>query len=452
MGDLDLPLGLPTIPDPIDAVQDAFETYLRDTEIGAYLDVPLNRYLELNRAIRDGMIEGIEMSGLRIDTALVVRVTGAMVAHYEDYVLGLVDGFGAALRDLATAIAELGVLAWGELSNEIGFDRVETLLTNAADFLLDTVRVKKVATMIALDSAREVAALAKATDPEDIARRFGRIMGQVALELVMAFFSGGLSQILKRSPRFVRMVRRYERLMQKLGLGSARRDGRMGAQAAGRGTRRRNPLDRDVDRGLSEEASYGSRRDPKVSERPVKRSGSKSGKRFTTLNSVLKKLTPDRLKILMRLVGKFPDELRKTWKTAGTDRALALARKRNDKVRKLWKKGKFDEARKLARRNYENYRRRFWKKVRADKQLREMFEKAGMSFDGRPGSAPYWQLPGGGIERLTLEHKDRVMDVPWKSIDPDNFLLVPARENSNMLEFLRGKDPFQIYGPNAPMP
>lgn len=451
MGDLDLPFGLPSIPDPIDAAQDLFSKYLRDTDIGRRLDVPLNRWLELNRAIRDGIIEGIEMTGLRINAALIRRVVDATAAHYGDYVLGLIEGLEVALRDLASMIWDLGAFALRGLTEEVSFERIEDLLNQAAEFLLDPVKVKHVATMIGLESAREVAHLAKEKDPEQIAQRLGQIVGQAALEAIITALTGGLVKVLKHSPRFARLVDRYKKLRNSVALGIRRQRGRKGAQAAARRRpRRRDALDRELDRGLDETADFGPGSDPAIKDNRARRGRGKKPR--SPLDAILDRLTPDRIKILRRLLGKFPDELRILWRQAGTTRALELAQKRNAKVLKLWKQGKHKEARKLARRNYDNYRKRFWTKVRADKKLRKMFEDAGMSFDGKSGTAPYWELPGGGIERLTLEHKDRVVDTPWKSIDPDNFLLVPARENSNMLEFLRGKDPFQIFGPNNPVP
>jgi hypothetical protein len=130
---------------------------------------------------------------------------------------------------------------------------------------------------------------------------------------------------------------------------------------------------------------------------------------------------------------------RRAWK-----RSLNRARKavRPEKValaRKLWKSGtkaNRRRAKRIMRTEFGRMRKAFWKSVKQRKALVKNMKKAGLTIPPG-GKAPYYTLPDGRKERVTLEHTTRVTDDPMRAADPDRLMLSLGRENSGMLEQLR---------------
>lgn len=143
-------------------------------------------------------------------------------------------------------------------------------------------------------------------------------------------------------------------------------------------------------------------------------------------------LNQGQIQVARRFIGRRLDgRFLRHWSQANN----AYTRREMQRVRALERQGRTGEARALARRVYNNYRDRFWNSVRSDQRLVHMLEQAGLRFSST--GVPYYQLPRGRKEYLTLEHSGRVHDIPSHSVQGNQLLFVLSRENSGMLEGLR---------------
>ena len=100
------------------------------------------------------------------------------------------------------------------------------------------------------------------------------------------------------------------------------------------------------------------------------------------------------------------------------------------------------KAKALSDAAYNNVRNRFWAEVHKNPDLVAHFEiNMGLRFvsDGATGKrgAPFYELPGGKKEYLTLDHRQRRRDNPWLAVDEANLDVSPSFENSPMLELIR---------------
>jgi len=206
--------------------------------------------------------------------------------------------------------------------------------------------------------------------------------------------------------------------------------------------------DLNIDAALDEDAPY-SRSTIHERGRSVHQSGVRAGQPFESLDGLTEELTPAQRHAASRIINRMPRAFQDAWRARDNE----LAQRRNSEVRQLWREGRQDEARELARTNYDNYRDRFWTRVRNNPRLRGMLEEAGLEFpEGSRNAAPFWRLPDGSRETLSLDHTSRVTDAPWMSTDASELRMVTARENSSMLEFIRDNDPFQAPPVSSEMP
>jgi hypothetical protein len=189
--------------------------------------------------------------------------------------------------------------------------------------------------------------------------------------------------------------------------------------------------------GLSEDAPY------EVGQlREVKRvRTTRSGRQLSSLETIPR--TPAQAGPIRSLHGQRMDAAQQAaWQATTTRREQdELA-----EVTRLWNIGtqqSQDQARTLARGMFDRHRDRHWRAVRADPELRAIFESAGMRFTGGKTSAPLYELPDGTQVRLTIEHSNRLTDDPTRAVDQTNLQYVLGDENSVFLEFIRRFDPFQ---------
>jgi len=203
--------------------------------------------------------------------------------------------------------------------------------------------------------------------------------------------------------------------------------------------------DLNIDEAFAEDARYRTSR-LRRAERPRHRTGPFAGQSYQSLDALLATMTARQRRAAQRLINRFPPGFLAVWRALERN----VERRNMREVRRLWHAGQRAEARRLARRTYENYRNRFWRRVRRHPELVRMLRDAGLTFEGGPTSAPFWRLPNGTKEILSLEHTDRVTDAPWRAIEGTGMRMVPARENSRSLEYIREADPFQ--NPPSPPP
>jgi hypothetical protein len=225
--------------------------------------------------------------------------------------------------------------------------------------------------------------------------------------------------------------------------GSGRSSAAPRAEAQPRATALPDAL--NVDEAFGENASYAV--SPlRRAERPRHRTGPLAGQSYQSLDVLIAGMAPQQRAAAQRLVNRFPPGFRAVWQAVDN----ARTRQRMQRVQALWNAGQHDEARTLARATYDAYRGRFWRRVRQQPELMQMLRDAGLEFEGGPTTAPFWRLPNGTRELLTIEHSDRVTDAPWRSVDGTMLRFVPGRENTHMLEFIRRNDPFQNPPPQRP--
>ncbi len=201
--------------------------------------------------------------------------------------------------------------------------------------------------------------------------------------------------------------------------------------------------DLNIDAAFDENAPFQTSR-LRRAERPRHRRGPFAGQSYQSLDTLLETLPQRQRRAAQRLVNRFPPSFLAVWRSLERD----IDRRRMQEVRRLWHAGRHAEARALARDAYDSYRNRFWQRVRRHPELLQMLRDAGLVLEGGPTTAPFWRLPNGTKEVLSIEHTDRVADSPWRAIDGSGMRMVPARENSRMLEFIRENDRFQ----NPPSP
>jgi hypothetical protein len=107
------------------------------------------------------------------------------------------------------------------------------------------------------------------------------------------------------------------------------------------------------------------------------------------------------------------------------------------------------QAKKFGDDAYSNVRNAFWSEVHRQPDLVEHFTKnMGLQFlsDGPRGlrGAPFYQLPAGGREGLTLEHFARRSDDPRLAVEPGNLIVSPTTENVLLNEAIRNYAPQQF--------
>lgn len=197
-------------------------------------------------------------------------------------------------------------------------------------------------------------------------------------------------------------------------------------------------VDAEVEAAMSEHSAYagGGRTDI---NRKKHRKGSWAGRRFQGLNMLIGRMTAQQRLNSQRLLARFSLGLRQVWDASLPRQATAQM----EEVRRLHQAGKTTQASKLARKVFNNNRDNFWRAVRRDPALSKQFEDAGMILDPGKDTAPYWQLPNGMKETITVEHGVRLSDSPWQSLDSGHLILSPERENTHTLESIRNKDKFQ---------
>ena len=144
--------------------------------------------------------------------------------------------------------------------------------------------------------------------------------------------------------------------------------------------------------------------------------------------------------MLRTFLGRFPKAFQDVWDGVLNDNT----RKKLSEVKQLIVKGDLAEARKVARKMYDNYRRRFWGAVYADDGLNELIKGMGAQLPKR-GNTPYFILPNGKKEYITLDHKMRILDDPSIAVDSGNFQFSLGRENSVLLEFIRNDPNFKNF-------
>lgn len=184
------------------------------------------------------------------------------------------------------------------------------------------------------------------------------------------------------------------------------------------------------------------------------RSGRKPGQPTSVvgLNAIAATRTPAGRKAIAALVGRFPAALGKLWEKSDN----ARAQKRLAEVRRLWAStnpADQEAAKLLARKGvFDRWRGRFWRRVRKqidgpaplDPGLKKLFAAAGLEFPVDKRGAPFWRLPDGTRELLTVDHfQFRIMDDPTRCIEPRNLVFSPKSENSGPLEAIRDNDLFQ---------
>lgn len=203
--------------------------------------------------------------------------------------------------------------------------------------------------------------------------------------------------------------------------------------------------DLNIDAALAPGAPHRTSR-LRRAERPRHRTGPRAGQSYQRLDALLATMTSQQRRAALRLINRFPTSFLAVWHAVNTP-----GRRRNMReVLRLWHAGQQEEARRLARRTYDSHRRSFWRRVRRHPDLMQMLNDAGLRFEGGPTTAPFWRLPNGTKEVLSLEHTERVKNVPWRAVVGRHIRMVPLRENFRMLEFIRETDPFQ--NPPAPPP
>lgn len=210
--------------------------------------------------------------------------------------------------------------------------------------------------------------------------------------------------------------------------------------------------DEDVEQAFGEHAlsTRGSRT---TEPSPMHRSGALAGTRQQSLDLALPaNQTRQQRDNARRLINRFSTTVQNIWREAtnGQEAETRLA-----KVRTLWYSNdakKMQEARKFARDAiYAPWLRRFLRRLRkrvdADPSFASMFTDAGLQFDpDKKNTAPFWLLPNGTRQELTVDHITRVQDDPTRCVDPTNMQFSPRNENSHWLELIRNNDPFQLEG------
>jgi hypothetical protein len=176
--------------------------------------------------------------------------------------------------------------------------------------------------------------------------------------------------------------------------------------------------------------------------RRTHRKGPLAGQRYASLETIAEKLTPAQRRAVASIMGKFPPKLRARWDDANNSKAQTdLAT-----VRQRWHQGDKEGARQLAREVFDGYVGRFWRRVvramKTDAEIARLFTDLGVKFDPRnPGKAPYWELPDGTTEAVTIDHnRVRLHDDPTFCVDSSNLVFSPASENSYTLEKLRAAE------------
>jgi len=153
----------------------------------------------------------------------------------------------------------------------------------------------------------------------------------------------------------------------------------------------------------------------------------------------LPKLSADARAAASKLLGQeFRPELKAAWnacRNPQADKELA-------EVARLLKTGSAadrEAAYKLSEKVYENWRNRFWTRVRGNSSLKKIFTDAGAKFDGKSG-APYFEIDGAKTKNLTvtLDHFiERRVDNPARAVDALNVRPTISFENSATLEAIR---------------
>lgn len=196
-------------------------------------------------------------------------------------------------------------------------------------------------------------------------------------------------------------------------------------------------LDADVEHALAEHAPR--QLGPRTEIGPkTHRKGALAGQKFHPLDAVAARLSKLQLRNAQHLMARFPPNFRAAWESRTNPKETADLRK----VQSLWRQGKTAEAKELARSVFNNKRDRFWGVIRGT-QLEKQLRDAGLEFGARPDTAPFWSLPDGTKEVLSVEHGARVSDAPWRSTESGHLMFSPERENTAHLESIRNKDRFQ---------
>jgi hypothetical protein len=282
-----------------------------------------------------------------------------------------------------------------------------------------------------------------APDPWDAGFFQGRVLGYVAMEIVMAFASGGALTAIKWGGKFAKIgsliakLPRVARLADKVANSRAgdlarraARAERRGGKASGGGETARSAassgaraVEPDITRSYELEMSPSDLRNPKP------------GKTQAGQNLSPRAITPDEIRHLNNLMGQ---PISKNFKSAW-DEALSASAKARDEMaaaRDLVARGRVDEAYELAASAYNRVRRGFWRRVQGDDTMRQAIEAAGLRFD-RPGTAPYLVRADGSKVIVTLEHLARKVDDPLRAVDPENLLLSLKPENTVYMEAIR---------------
>src|SRR5690606_18189235 len=179
----------------------------------------------------------------------------------------------------------------------------------------------------------------------------------------------------------------------------------------------------DVDAAFDERAPFRTS-SPRLAERQRHRTGPFAGLPYQRLDTLLARMTTQQRTAALRLVNRFPPGFLAVWRAVDN----ATTRRKMREVRQLWHTARHEEARRLARRTLNDYRRRFWRRVRRHPELMQMLRDAGLEFEGGRSTAPFWRLPNGTKEVLSIEHTDRVTDAPWRSVEGAGMRMISVRE------------------------
>lgn len=181
------------------------------------------------------------------------------------------------------------------------------------------------------------------------------------------------------------------------------------------------------------------------------RKGPFAGQPYASLDAIARNPTPAQKAAIQRFMGRFPAEVRTVWDSVAR---LPRAQRNLALTRGLWSSPKpVDRARakKVGDANYNWCRGEFWAQVREQMKtnpaLKQAFLDLGVKFGPGKKTVPYWELPNGTRELLTLEHIEQRQDNPTRSIDGSNLIFSPANENSHTLEAIRRYDVFQQHAP-----
>jgi len=270
--------------------------------------------------------------------------------------------------------------------------------------------------------------------PDEVGEIIGYIEGRIVSEIVIAIAIELVTEGVGYTARAGMKIGKASPAAQKLAAYFMRRPGYsrimkiladlMADESAALGSAR--ALSATIDAEI--EAAFG--------EGAILQRGSAGS--FPVLNE-LPQLSSEARLAASRLLGqKLDSRLIDGWNACSNSQAL----KEITEVERLLKTGNAmdrESAYRLSESTYNNWRDRFWRKVRTDSSLRSIFTDAGAIFEGKSG-APFYRIGPDRSKNLTvtLDHFiERRVDNPARAVDGLNVRPVIGFENSVTLESIR---------------